>query len=258
MLLMSAGARSRWANITAGLFVAVIVLVAAPLVERVPMPALAALLIVAGFQGLRVPQAVLIWHTSKVPAAIMIITFVATLFVPLQYAVLLGMAFSVVLYVFQQANRVVVTEWVLQPEGFPVEQPAPKQLASNRLTLLHVYGSLFFAAAKNLESMLPAVDAATHAVVAISLRGQGEIGSTFVTVLQRYAAALQARDSKLMLVGVDEAVRDQLAKTRVLGLIGAENVFIATPQLGEAMNQAVAAAHAWLGHTPAGSAPHNP
>jgi SulP family sulfate permease len=246
MLLMSAGARSRWANIAAGLFVAAIVLLAAPLVERVPMPALAALLIVAGFQALRVPQAAVIWNTSRVSAAIMIITFAATLFVPLQYAVLLGIAFSVVLHVFQQANKVVVTEWVVQPQGFPLEQPAPKQLPSHRLTLLYIYGSLFFAAAKNLEAMLPAVDAATHAVVAISLRGQGEVGSTFVTVLQRYAAALHAHDSKLMLVGVEAAVRDQLARTRVLQLIGEENVFLATQQLGEAMNQAVAAANDWL------------
>ena len=246
-LLMSAGARSRLANISAGLFVAVIVLLVAPLVELVPMPALAALLIVAGFQGLRVPQAVSIWRTGKVSAVIMIITFIATLFIPLQYAVLLGMVLSVVLYVFRQSNKVVVTQWVLQPEGFPLEQPAPKKLPSEQLTLLHVYGSLFFAAAKSLEEMLPKVDETTHAVVGISLRGQGEIGSTFMAVLQRYTESLQARDSQLMLIGVDEAARDQLAKTGVLKLIGEENVFLATPQLGEAMNQAIEAAQAWLG-----------
>src|SRR5208337_1942984 len=47
VLIMSAGAKSRWTNIFAGLFVALIVLAATPLVEMVPMPALAALLIVA-------------------------------------------------------------------------------------------------------------------------------------------------------------------------------------------------------------------
>ena len=45
-----------------------------------------------------------------------------------------------------------------------------------------------------------------------------------------------------MLVGVDPVVRDQLAKTGVLQVIGEENVFVATPQLGAALNQAVAAA----------------
>lgn len=49
-----------------------------------------------------------------------------------------------------------------------------------------------------------------------------------------------------MLVGVEGAVRDQLARTCVLQLIGEDNVFLATPQLGAAMNQAVAAAHVWL------------
>jgi hypothetical protein len=46
---------------------------------------------------------------------------------------------------------------------------------------------------------------------------------------------------------VDPDVRDQLAKTGILKLIGEENVFLATPQLGAALNQAVAAATAWLG-----------
>ena len=256
-LIMGAGAQSRWTNIFAGVFVAVVVLVAAPLVELVPMPALAALLIVAGFQGLRIPQAITVWNTGKVTAAVMIMTFVATLIVPLQFAVLLGMVLSIVLHVFRQSNKVVVTQWVLQPQGFPLEQPAPKQVPSNQLTLLHIYGSLFFAAAKSVEEMLPDVDDARHAVVAISLRGQGEIGSTFVTVLKRYAEALHARDSKLMLIGVDAAERDQLAKTGVLTLIGEENIFIATPQLGEAMNRAVAAAYAWLGQSPAEPAVSN-
>ncbi len=248
-LIMGAGARSRWGNIFVGLFVALIVLLAGPLVERVPMPALAALLIVAGFQGLRMAQAVMAWKTGLISRVVMLVTFLATLIIPLQFAVLFGVALSILLNTIRQSNKVVVTQWVLQPQGFPLEQPPPQRLPSHQLTVLHVYGSLFFAAAKNIEEMLPTVGDATHAVVAINLRGKSEIGSTFVTVLQRYARALQAGQGKLMLVGVDPAVRDQLAKTGVLQAIGDDNVFVATPQLGEALNRAVAAADAWLGKT---------
>ena len=246
-LLMGAGAKSRWGNIFVGLFVALIVLLAGPLVERVPMPALAALLIVAGFQGLRVEQGVMAWKTGRISRLVMLVTFLATLIIPLQFAVLVGVALSILLNTIRQSNKVVVTQWVLQAQGFPLEQPPPKHLPSHQLTILHVYGSLFFAAAKNMEEMLPTVGDATRTVVAINLRGKSEIGSTFVTVLQHYAQALQARQGKLMLVGVDRLVRDQLAKTGVLKLIGNENVFVATPQIGEALNQAVAAANAWLG-----------
>jgi SulP family sulfate permease len=185
----------------------------------------------------------------------MLVTFLATLSIPLQYAVLLGVVLSILLNTLRQSNKVFVTQWVLQPEGFPLEQAPPKSLPSHQLTVLHVYGSLFFAAAKSMEEMLPAVDDAKRAVVAINLRGKSEIGSTFVTVLQRYAFALKARQSKLMLVGVDPLVREQLAKTGVLALIGDENVFVATPQLGEALNQAVKSANAWLGQPPGGAAP---
>lgn len=246
VLLMSAGAMSRWANILAGVFVAVIVLVAGPLVERVPMPALAALLIVAGFQGLRIEQAVMSWRTSPISATVMLITFVATLLVPLQYAVLMGVALSILLQVFRQGNKTVVVEWVLQAEGFPTEQPPPAELPSNRLTVLHVYGNLFFAAAKNFEELLPSADRTDRAVLIVSLRGKTEIGSTFINVLRRYAETLGRRNSHLVLVGVDALLRDQLAKTGVLDVIGAQNVFLATPQVGEAMNHAIDRAHVWL------------
>ncbi|MCX7305395.1 MAG: SulP family inorganic anion transporter [Hyphomicrobiales bacterium] len=254
-LIVSAGARSRWGNIFVGLFVGLIVLLAGPLVERVPMPALAALLIVAGFDGLRTAQAVMTWKTGLIPRLVMIVTFVSTLVIPLQYAVMFGVALSILLNTVRQSNKVSVTQWILQPQGFPLEQPAPDHLPSHQLTLLHIYGSTFFAAAKNMEEMLPRVDNATHAVVAINLRGKSEIGSTFMIVLQRYCQALQKKQSKLMLVGVDPLVRDQLVKTKVIELIGHENVFMATPQLGAGLNVAVDAANKWLAQQPDSSAP---
>lgn len=258
VLIKSAGAASRWTNILAGGFVAVIVLLAAPLVERVPMPSLAALLIVAGFQGLRIEQAETIWKTGRIPAVVMMITFVATLFLPLQYAVFIGVLLSIVLAIVQQSSQITIREWVLVPGGMPEERPAPRELPSHQFTLLEIYGSHFFAAAKNIEEQLPAVDNTTHAAVAIRLHGRDEIGSTFIGVLQRYARALQARDSRLMLVSVDPAVYEQLARTGTLALIGEENVFLATPQLGRSVNQAAAAAYAWLGQTPLSTAAANP
>ena len=80
----------------------------------------------------------------------MVLTFGATLVMPLQYAVLLGVAISILLFVFQQSNTVKVVEWVTQPNGWPVERPAPKQLESGKATFLFVYGNLFYAAASTL------------------------------------------------------------------------------------------------------------
>ena len=208
------------------------------------------MLIVAGFQGLRIEQAVVAWNTGRVTAVVMIITFVATLFVSLQFAVLLGVALSIVLHVVRASNKVKVTEWALQPNGFPIEQPPPQDAPSNRFTLLNIYGSLFFGAASSIEDMLPKVERSDRAVVAIIVRGEPELGSTFMNVIRRYAEALRARNGRFMLVGVDPAVRDQLAKTGLLAVIGRENIFLAKPQIGAAVNEAAQAAAAWLNEAP--------
>ncbi len=168
------------------------------------------------------------------------------------------MALSIVLHVIGQSNKIIVTEWVIVPGGLPEEQPAPPTVPGDKLTLLQIYGSLFFAAAKNLENLLPEVGKAERAVVAIGLRGKSELSSTFINVLERYAQSLKAQNSKLMLVGVDPMVYEQLEKTGLLNTIGEENIFFATRKLGEAMNLAVAAANEWLQLKPGSPAFSNP
>jgi SulP family sulfate permease len=245
-LIINAGARSRWANIFGGIAVALVVLLFAPLVELVAMPALAGLVIVAGVQMVNVNAIQTVWQTNTVVRAIMLVTFGSTLVMPLQYAVFLGVAISILLFVFQQSNTVRVVEWVPVDGGWPVERPAPSQLESNRVTVLFVYGNLFYAAASTLEDNLPAVNDARRAVVILLIRGYEDIGSTVNEVLRRYTEALQANSGKLILAGVAPGLRDQLQRTGMLDLIGQENVFLATETIGEAGNAALRAAADWL------------
>ena len=245
-LIVKAGARSRWANFLSGVLIAVIVLLFADVVKLIAMPALAGLLIVVGFQTIKPTAIKTVWQTGRVPRVVMLITFAGTLMMPLQYAVLLGVATAILLYLFQGANRVRLVELVPVKGGFPMEQPVPRQLASRRVTALFPYGSLFYAAAKTLEENLPAADEARQAVVIFLLRGYDEFGSTMIGVLDRYARTIQGNGGKLMLAGVSEDVIAQLERTGLLRLIGRENVFVEQPQWGAAANQALEAAQAWL------------
>jgi SulP family sulfate permease len=246
---VNAGAKSRWANIFAGLMVAVIVLLFADAVKLVPMTALGGLLVVVGFQNIRPQQIALVWQTGLVARAAMVLTLLATLTMPLQFAILVGVAIAILLHVFQSSNRIEVVQFVPVERGFPVEQPAPADLPSREVTLLYTYGSLFFAAASTFEKKLPSVDEAHQAVVILILRGQPEVGSTFNGVLRRYATALQANGGKLMLTGVSPSLRHQLDRTGTTALIGEENLFMVQDQLGAAMNDALTAARTWLEQT---------
>jgi len=245
-LIISAGARSRWANIFGGIAVAIVVLLFANLVELVAMPALAGLVIVAGIQMVNVKAIQTVWQTNAVARTIMVITFGSTLVMPLQYAVLLGVVISILLFVFQQSNTIKIVEWVTQPNGWPVERPAPKQLESGRATFLFVYGNLFYAAASTLENNLPGVEGTSRAVAILLLRGNEDVGSTVNEVLRRYAEALQSHSGKLILAGVSPALHNQFQRTGLINIIGPENIFPATETIGEAGNTALKAATDWL------------
>jgi SulP family sulfate permease len=246
-IVTNAGARSRLANISAGIVIAIVILLFGKSVGAIAMPALAGLLIVVGFRTLKPGQVNSVWKTGLVQRVVMVITFVSALLIPLQYAVLMGVAMSVLLYVFRQSNIITVVQWKWEPGQLPVESDAPEAVPPNEVTVLIPYGSLFFAAAPVCEKGLPEVtEESRHAVVIIAIRDKSEVGSTLLEVIGRYANTLREQESKLMLAGIDRYVRDQIDRTGTIQSIGRENIFLATETVGESALEAVQQAEKWI------------
>jgi hypothetical protein len=86
-LVVSSGARTRWANIFVGILIAIIMVLFSQVVELIAMPALAGLLIVIGFQTIKPTDILTVWQTGAIPREDMLITFVSMLVMPLQFAV---------------------------------------------------------------------------------------------------------------------------------------------------------------------------
>jgi SulP family sulfate permease len=228
-------------------------------VGLIAMPVLAGLLIVIGFRTLKPERLVTVWKTGWTQRLVLVGTFTAALFLPLHYAVLLGVVVAVVLYVFDQSNRITVKALTLKPGWFPVETAPPPVLPAGQVTVLVPYGSLFFAAVPTFIEQLPQVTtAARQAVVILVLRGHETVGSTFLEALKRYAETLHEQDSKLMLTGIDPQIRQQLERTGIVHVIGRENLFMAEENIGAALEDAVDAAEAWIADQPSLSSPHEP
>jgi SulP family sulfate permease len=173
----------------------------------------------------------------------MLTTFVLTMIIPLQYAVLIGVGLSLILYVARQSNRIQVKQWTFAPDGTVTEHDPPAELPADQTIVLRPYGSLFFAAAPAFDAALPEVtDRTRHATVIVTLRGKEDLGSTFINVITRYAHRLQQADSTLMLAGVSDRVADQLTNTGAITTIGENNIYRATPAITESTQRAVAAA----------------
>jgi len=247
-LNISAGAKSRWANIFSGLIVVLAVLLFSRAVSVVAMPAMAGLLIVAGFQSIKSERIRDIWATGWAPRIVMAVTLALTLVIPLQQAVFLGVVLSILVHFFvTSSHEVRMALLTLNADGTVTEGAAPAELPGNTVTLLEVFGDMAVAGAETLEAKLPAVKQAERAVVILRLRAQESVGSSFIAVVERYAQQLKARGGKLMLVGVHPKIKGQLDRTGTTSeILGAENVFEATTTLGASTREAYRAAQRWL------------
>ena len=155
-LVLAAGGQGRYANLIAAAVMALGVVAFGPVVGLVAMPSLAALLMLIGFRTLKPDQIRMVWRTGSTQATVMTTTFLLTLLVPMQYAVMVGVGISVILFVSKQSNRVTVKRWDFRPGSpFPVESDPPSVLPADEIVVLTPYGSLFFASAPGLREPAP-------------------------------------------------------------------------------------------------------
>ena len=245
----AAGARSRIALMIASVVMAVVIIAFAGLVGHIAMPALAGLLMLVGFRTIKPDDLRSVWKTGAVQKAVLATSFTLTMVIPLQYAVLAGVGLSVILHVVRQSNQVTIKRWRLDPDGNLIETDPPARLPAGEVVALQPYGSLFFAAAPVLESQLPAPAATSlNSVVILRLRGRTDLGTTFMDVLRRYAEALTAASSKLVIVSASERIQEQLRVTGVTDLISPQDIYAGDERVGATLKRAYADATSWIEH----------
>jgi len=247
-LVKNAGARSRTALLIAGLIMAVVILVFGNVVGYIAMPALAGLLMTVGYRTVKPADIKAVWKTGAVQATVMTVTFILTMIIPLQNAVLVGVGISMILYIINQSNQVTLKRWIPDGEGNLRETEPPRTVDTDQIIVLQPYGSLFFAAAPVFEELLPDATSDTdNSVVILRLRGRTDLGSTFMDVLRRYAEDLNASDSKLVIISADTRIHEQLAVTRVTAAVGTENIYTSDEWVGATLKRAYEDAVGWVG-----------
>jgi SulP family sulfate permease len=223
-----------------------IVVVFSGLVGEIAIPTLAAVLIYAAVSSLRTGRIDTIARTGTASRIAFVTTLLATLVLPVAAAVGIGVALSLLLQLGQEAEDLTVMRAELSDDDRFVEQPAPAKLASNEVTLLHVYGSLQFAGARTLQVLLPDPAGVTRPVVILRLRGRSRLGATSFIVLADYAERIRVAGGHLFLSGVDSALTEQLIRTRRVDLEDAVTVLEASATVGDSTREAYAQARAWL------------
>lgn len=238
-LVSASGGRTRLVFVIAAVVMTVVILLLADLVSFVAMPALAALLIVVGIGAVKPSRIYSVAKSGPLEAVVMAVTFVLTLIIPLQFAVLVGVGMGIVLFVAEQSNRVRVRRVQLMPDGRMRESDPPAVVPGREVTVLQPYGSLFFASAPVVERQLPVVVAESRgAVVILRLRGTDQVGLSLVDVLRRFARQLAAVDASLKLVVTEDRVFSQLEAGGLIADIGEGNIYRGTEWVGETLRRA--------------------
>jgi SulP family sulfate permease len=238
---VESGGKTRWSGVFSGIFVIIIFLIMPQMFEKVPMSALAAILIVLGITILinEWKNIVLVWKSSKIYRYAMILTFIVGVTFSIEYAVFAGALLSLLIFVFTEPQDIMLEELIVLEDGRYQEHPLPDKFPSNRATVVEVKGLDYFAVAYLLEEEMPSIIDTHNSVIIFNLHDRTHLGTDVLVWMQEYAQKLQESGNTLMLVEMEASVQKQLYRTGALEVIGKENIFIASRIVNESVNEAL-------------------
>ena len=148
-----AGAKTSLSAIFSSLFVLVAMFALAPLAAYLPRTAIAGALIVIAYGLIDWAEIKRIWQGTRGDALIMVVTFFGTLFLHIEFAVLLGILLSFALYIVKTSVPRVYS--VLPDENYKhFIQQQPHQLSCPQLGILKISGDLYFGAVSHVEEAI--------------------------------------------------------------------------------------------------------
>jgi SulP family sulfate permease len=220
----AAGAQTRFAAVFNGCFVAVIYLTLAPQAQLIPMASLAAVLFVIGTRLIDWRYLRRVAKSNKHDALVCLATFMATILLPLQYAIFVGIFLNIALFL-HQAGRLHLAEVVSPNEGPFVERPVRDKFGQDEIIFIQAEGDLFFAVADELQERLATLANSPVNVVVLRLKRTHSMDATVLTVLEDFAKQMKARGGHLILCGVSAELRVQVDRFGLTAILGKDNVF---------------------------------
>jgi len=233
-----AGASSRLAALSHAAILAVIMLAAAPLVERIPLAALAGVLIATAIRMVEVSSLAVLVRASRSDAAVLVVTAVATLALDLVVAVLLGLLIAGALAISRISRAMQVEEVALDTRDY---DEAERRLLHEHIVAYRIDGPLFFAPAHRF--LMELTDVADVRVVILRLGRVTTMDATGALVLRDAVERLEDRGIAVLVSGLRPQHSRPLTAVGLLDrLRESGRVFATTPAAIEAARRIVGGA----------------
>lgn len=241
------GAASRWAGIFSGLLVLALILLLPGLIGQVAMPVLAALMIFAMASVLKIEEAKQIWNAGWASRIGLVAAFLITLFMPIQYALLIAVLLSFTLYIFISSHLVKLHAIRFLNDGRFEETALPSEIKSGEINIFSVDGDLHFAGARILENQWPELShQARHPVIILELRGRNNIGATLTEVLENFYDKIKKAEGRFYITELEESSYSSFRIHVNSEVLRGMHIMKKDPIIGKSTQEAVINAQAWL------------
>jgi SulP family sulfate permease len=234
-----AGARTRVAAIVHSFALVVVVVAASGLVARIPLAALAGVLMVTAARMVETHNIRAILRSTRSDALVLVLTAVATVAFDLIVAVEIGVAVAAVLALRNVARTTAFTE---TPVVFEVDDAAEHDLLREHIVAYRIDGALFFGAAQRFLTDLAQV--ADVRVVILRLPDLQVLDATGAQALGEIVADLERRHITVLLKG------PRPEHERVLRAVGALDHLATEHHIFSRLDDAIAHAHLHAARTP--------
>ena len=225
---IKSGSVTRLTSMIHGLALLLIVFALAPLIGRVPLAALAGVLLVTAWR-MNEWHAIRFFFGKRLKHAMIAftVTLAATVLLDLTQAILIGFAISSLIFMGQMSE--------LQISRRPVDGA---QMAAaghgdghyhDNAAVYYLSGPLFFAAVRRLHEAVEKHDPAEARLI-FSMRGVPLIDATGIEVLREIFHRQRAGGGDLFLAGVDSRVEKLLQRSGFLEEFGSRRIFWGTDE----------------------------
>lgn len=214
-----AGAATPIAGILHALTLLVIVLVAAPLAENIPLAALAAILFFVAWNMGEWHEFARLKNFTMGYRLVMVATFLLTVMVDLTVAVQVGLVLACVFFIYRIAD---LTRIEAIPPGMLI-QPLPQGVVA-----YSIYGSLFFAAVGKLEELI-APRATPPKAMILELHQLINLDATGLDALENIHKMLARQGSQLILCMPNHQPLSLMKRSGFIERLGPENCLDSLP-----------------------------
>jgi SulP family sulfate permease len=207
-LIRMAGAHTRLAAAAAALLTLPILLFAGRFVADVPQACLAGVLFATAFRMLDREAMLRLWRASGETRLLLLLTLLATLVLPLEWAILLGCGTGLVIHL---ANTSAPRLRLLRPTDGRLVPVAPGE--SPKDVVLEVSGNLHYAAVPPFVDEAERLIPADAEIVVIDLSYAQEIRFTALRAFERLAEETERDGGRLWLAGVSPETQALVARS---------------------------------------------